>query len=42
MSYHAEIWQCVDAEWDKDTNYISIKDHNSGKLLALLRVEEED
>lgn len=42
MSYHAEIWQYVDVEWDRDTNYLSIKDPDSGKQLALMRVEEVD
>lgn len=42
MSYHAEIWQFVDVEWDKGTNYLSIKEHDSGKQLAFLRVEEVD
>lgn len=42
MSYHAEIWQFVDVEWDKSTNYLIIKDHDGGGQLAILRVEEVD
>lgn len=42
MSYHAEIWQYVDVEWDRDTNCLRIKDHNSGEQLALMHVKEMD
>lgn len=41
MSYHAEIWRDVDVEWDKSTNFLSIRTRN-GEMLALLRVEEAD
>lgn len=41
MSYHAEIYKNVNVEWNKETNYLDIRDQN-GEQLALLYVEEAD
>ena len=41
MSYHAELYKNVDVEWNKETNYLDIRDQN-GEQLALMLVEEVD
>lgn len=41
MSYHAEVYKGVNVEWNKDTNYLDIRD-DDGKQLALLYVVEAD